>query len=161
MPWSVIVMMSGVTVLISLMEKTGGLDLFTAALAALATPGTITGVIAFVIGLISVYSSTSGVVLPAFLPDDPGADYAAGRGGPGVDCDVHERRCASGRSVAALDDRRALPRGRLVGGERAECLQQAPRLGTVDDGGRSDHLLLVFLNESRSVGSAFRLDQSG
>ncbi len=41
MPWSVIVMMSGVTVLIALMEKTGGLDLFTAALARLATPETI------------------------------------------------------------------------------------------------------------------------
>ena len=40
MPWSVIVMMSGVTVLIALLEKTGGLDLFTAVLAALATPGT-------------------------------------------------------------------------------------------------------------------------
>jgi Na+/H+ antiporter NhaD/arsenite permease-like protein len=63
MPWSVIVMMSGVTVLIALMEDTGGLDLFTAALARLATPNTITGVIAFVTGLISVYSSTSGVVL--------------------------------------------------------------------------------------------------
>jgi di/tricarboxylate transporter len=79
MPWSVIVMMSGVTVLIALMEKTGGLDLFTAALARLATPGTITGVIAFVTGLISVYSSTSGVVLPAFLPMVP--DLAARLGG--------------------------------------------------------------------------------
>jgi len=82
MPWSVIVMMSGVTVLISLMEKTGGLDLFTAALAALATPGTITGVIAFVIGLISVYSSTSGVVLPAFLPTIPGLIMRLGGGDP-------------------------------------------------------------------------------
>ena len=34
---------------------------------AIATPGTLTGVIAFVTGVISVYSSTSGVVLPAFL----------------------------------------------------------------------------------------------
>ena len=82
MPWSVIVMMSGVTVLISLLEKTGGLDLFTAALAALATPGTITGVIAFVIGLISVYSSTSGVVLPAFLPTMPGLIVRLGGGDP-------------------------------------------------------------------------------
>jgi Na+/H+ antiporter NhaD/arsenite permease-like protein len=80
MPWSVIVMMSGVTVLISLLEKTGGLDLFTAALAVLATPGTITGVIAFVIGLISVYSSTSGVVLPAFLPTVPGLIARLGGG---------------------------------------------------------------------------------
>jgi di/tricarboxylate transporter len=82
MPWSVIVMMSGVTVLISLLEKTGGLDLFTAALAVLATPATITGVIAFVIGLISVYSSTSGVVLPAFLPTVPGLIMRLGGGDP-------------------------------------------------------------------------------
>jgi di/tricarboxylate transporter len=82
MPWSVIVMMSGVTVLISLMEKTGGLDLFTAALAVMATPATITGVIAFVIGLISVYSSTSGVVLPAFLPTVPGLIARLGGGDP-------------------------------------------------------------------------------
>jgi di/tricarboxylate transporter len=82
MPWSVIVMMSGVTVLIALMEKTGGLDLFTEALARLATPGTITGVIAFVTGLISVYSSTSGVVLPAFLPTIPGLIERLGGGNP-------------------------------------------------------------------------------
>src|SRR5688572_4150799 len=82
MPWSVIVMMSGVTVLIALMERTGGLDLFTSALARLATPGTITGVIAFVTGLISVYSSTSGVVLPAFLPTIPGLIERLGGGNP-------------------------------------------------------------------------------
>ena len=82
MPWSVIVMMSGVTVLIALLERTGGLDLFTAALARLATPGTITFVIAFVTGLISVYSSTSGVVLPAFLPTIPGLIERLGGGDP-------------------------------------------------------------------------------
>lgn len=82
MPWSVIMMMSGVTVLITLMEDTGGLDLFTAALARLATPGTITGVIAFMTGLISVYSSTSGVVLPAFLPTIPGLVERLGGGDP-------------------------------------------------------------------------------
>jgi len=71
-----------VTVLIALMEKTGGLDLFTAALARMATPGTITGVIAFVTGLISVYSSTSGVVLPAFLPTIPGLIERLGGGDP-------------------------------------------------------------------------------
>lgn len=82
MPWSVIMMMSGVTVLIALLEKTGGLDLFTAMLARLATPGSITGVIAFVTGLISVYSSTSGVVLPAFLPTIPGLVQRLGGGDP-------------------------------------------------------------------------------
>ncbi len=72
MPWVPILMVSGVSVLVALLEKTGGLDLFTDLLARFATPGTLTGMIAFLTGLISVYSSTSGVVLPAFLPTVPG-----------------------------------------------------------------------------------------
>ena len=72
MPWTPILMVSGVSVLVALLEKTGGLDLFTELLSKIATPGSLTGVIAFVTGLISVYSSTSGVVLPAFLPTVPG-----------------------------------------------------------------------------------------
>jgi di/tricarboxylate transporter len=72
MPWTPILMVSGVSVLVALLEKTGGLDLFTELLAKIATPGSLTGVIAFVTGVISVYSSTSGVVLPAFLPTVPG-----------------------------------------------------------------------------------------
>jgi di/tricarboxylate transporter len=72
MPWTPILMVSGVSVLVALLEKTGGLDLFTELLSTIATPGSLTGVIAFVTGLISVYSSTSGVVLPAFLPTVPG-----------------------------------------------------------------------------------------
>lgn len=67
-PWGVILMVSGVSLLISLLEKTGGMDLFTTLLARMATPSTLNGVIAFVTGAISTYSSTSGVVLPAFLP---------------------------------------------------------------------------------------------
>jgi Na+/H+ antiporter NhaD/arsenite permease-like protein len=72
MPWIPIIMVCGVSVLVALLEKTGGLDLFTEILAKFATPGSLTGVIAFVTGVISVYSSTSGVVLPAFLPTVPG-----------------------------------------------------------------------------------------
>ena len=82
MPWAVIVMMSGVTVLIALLEKTEGLALFTSMLARFATPGSITGFIAFVTGIISVYSSTSGVVLPAFLPMIPGLIQRLGGGDP-------------------------------------------------------------------------------
>lgn len=72
MPWHVIVMVCGVTVLIALLEKTGGMDLFTSLLARLATANTATAVVAFVTGVVSIYSSTSGVVLPAFLPTVPG-----------------------------------------------------------------------------------------
>jgi di/tricarboxylate transporter len=82
MPWQVIMMVSGVTVLISLLEKTGGLDLFTGMLASIATQGTLIGVMAFVTATISVYSSTSGVVLPAFLPMIPGLIARVGGGDP-------------------------------------------------------------------------------
>jgi di/tricarboxylate transporter len=82
LPWSVILMVSGVTVLIAVLEKTGGLDLFTTLLARLATPNSVNGVIAFVTGIISTYSSTSGVVLPAFLPTVPGLVEKLGGGDP-------------------------------------------------------------------------------
>ena len=72
MPWRVIMMVCGVTVLIAVLQATGGLDLFTRLLAGLSTPYTVTGVIAFSAGFVSIYSSTSGVVLPAFLPTVPG-----------------------------------------------------------------------------------------
>jgi di/tricarboxylate transporter len=68
LPIGVILMVCGVSVLIALLEKTGGMDLFTSLLARLASPSTLNGSIAFLTGLISTYSSTSGVVLPAFLP---------------------------------------------------------------------------------------------
>ena len=67
MPWRVIMMVCGVTVLISVLGETGGLDLFTDILAR-ASAIAPTFIIAASTGFISLYSSTSGVVLPAFLP---------------------------------------------------------------------------------------------
>ena len=81
-PWGVIVMVCGVTVLTSLLEKTGGIDLFTTILARFATHRSVTGFIALVTGLMSVYSSTSGVVLPALLPSVPGLVAKLGGGNP-------------------------------------------------------------------------------
>ena len=71
MPWGVILMVTGVTVLITMMRETQGLDLIVNGIAAISTPATIEAIVAFGAGLISVYSSTSGVVLPAFLPMVP------------------------------------------------------------------------------------------
>ena len=68
MPWGVILMVTGVTVLVSMLEHTKGLDLFTTGIARIATPASIAPIVAFGTGIVSVYSSTSGVVLPAFLP---------------------------------------------------------------------------------------------
>src|SRR5215216_4649668 len=68
MPWGVIMMVSGVTLLVSMVEKAGGMALFAGFLGRLATPGTVTAVAAFFSGLISIYSSTIAVVLPSLLP---------------------------------------------------------------------------------------------
>lgn len=82
MPWGVIVMVCGVSVLVALLEKSGGMDLFAALLARMATVDTVNGTIAFVTGVISSFSSTSGVVLPAFLPTIPGLVEQLGGGDP-------------------------------------------------------------------------------
>ena len=82
MPWSAILMVSGVTMLVAVVEKAGGMDLFTALLARFTTPGTVNGMIAFVTGAISIYSSTSGVVLPTFLPLAPRLVELVGGGNP-------------------------------------------------------------------------------
>jgi di/tricarboxylate transporter len=81
-PWGTILMVCGVTVLIALMEKTGGMELFTNLLAKFSTKTTVTATIAFVTGVISVYASSSGVVLPAFLPTIPGLIAKLGGGNP-------------------------------------------------------------------------------
>ena len=71
MPWNVIVMVSGVTVLIAILEKAQGIELIGSLIAKMSTSESVTAVVAFLTGTISVYSSTSGVVLPAFLPMVP------------------------------------------------------------------------------------------
>jgi len=82
MPWTAILMVCGVTMLVAAAERAGGMELFTGLLARLATPATLNGVIAFVTGIISTCSSTSGVVLPTFLPMAPGLVERVGGGDP-------------------------------------------------------------------------------
>ncbi len=82
MPWGVILMVCGMSLLVGVLERTGGLDLFTSLLAKLASASNLNGVIAFVTGSISTYSSTSGVVLPTFLPTVPGLVAQVGGSDP-------------------------------------------------------------------------------
>lgn len=70
-PWGVILMVCGVSVLTAVMDKVGGTARLAQVIAAVSTERTAPGVLALVTGLVSVYSSTSGVVLPAFLPMVP------------------------------------------------------------------------------------------
>ena len=81
-PWAVIIMVSGVSLLIGVLDKTGGMQLFTQMLSNIATPNTVNGIMAGVAGVISSYSSTSGVVLPAFLPTVNGLVERLGGGDP-------------------------------------------------------------------------------
>jgi len=81
-PLDIIFMVTGVTVLIGVLEATGGMTLFTGMLARVSSPRSLNAVIAFITGVISTYSSTSGVVLPAFLPMVPGLVRQVGGGDP-------------------------------------------------------------------------------
>ncbi len=72
MPWRVILMVCGVTVLIALLERAQGMELLVGLVARLSTAESVAPVVALLTGIVSVYSSTSGVVLPAFLPMVPG-----------------------------------------------------------------------------------------
>ena len=80
LPWGVISLVAGITVLVGLLETTGSLDLATNLLASYASPGTVNTVLAFITGLISIYSSSSGVVMPTFIPLLPGLIQALGGG---------------------------------------------------------------------------------
>ena len=80
MPWGTIMLVCGVTVLINLLEMTSGMDLFVDMLTRVSSTGTIIPLLAATVGLISAYSSTSGVVLPAFLPIVPGLNENLGGG---------------------------------------------------------------------------------
>jgi di/tricarboxylate transporter len=80
-PWSVIVMVCGVSLLTTVLDKTGGIDRFAQIIQGISTPGTASAVVALMTGLVSIYSSTTGVVIPVFLPmvkslvaSQPGAD---------------------------------------------------------------------------------------
>ena len=82
-------MVCGVTLLTSLLETTGGLDRLAQLVSQVSTPHTVTGIGALLSGVISVYSSTSGVVLPVLLPAVPKLISQLGGGDPfAVACSV-------------------------------------------------------------------------
>lgn len=80
LPWGVISLIAGISVLVGLLETTGSLDLATQFIASYSSPGTVNAILAFATGLISIYSSSSGVVMPTFIPLLPGLMQALGGG---------------------------------------------------------------------------------
>ena len=79
-PWDTILMVCGVNTLIGILENTGGLGLLTDLLAEVSTPQNVSAVTAFITGIISAFSSSSGVVLPSFIPLVPGLIAKIGGG---------------------------------------------------------------------------------
>lgn len=71
MPWKVIALVVGISTAIGFAEKAGGLEWLKDTVASISTARSVHAVLAFITGVISAYSSTSGVVLPAFLPLAP------------------------------------------------------------------------------------------
>lgn len=72
MPWKTIALVVSISTAVGFLERAGGLNWFRDAIAAFSTPQSVHAVVAAITGAISAYSSTSGVVLPAFLPLVPG-----------------------------------------------------------------------------------------
>ena len=96
MPWGVIVMVCGMSVLINVMDKAGGLNALVDMIAVVSNGTTITGVVGFIAGLLSAYSSSSGVIMPMFLSMVPGLLEAVNT----VDAD-HAVRLASAIDIGA------------------------------------------------------------
>lgn len=71
-PWSPILLVSGITVLIVLITRTGGLVLATDFIGDKTPADYINTVLAALAGFVSLYSSSSGVVMPTFINLVPG-----------------------------------------------------------------------------------------
>lgn len=70
-PWSTLLMICGVNVLMNIVTLTGGIDIMTTALLAVMDKNTALPIIALVSGIMSIFSTTSAVVVPTMLPTIP------------------------------------------------------------------------------------------
>ena len=72
MPWFVIMMVCCFTILIEVMDKSGGLNALVKMIGSVSGPITVHWWLGLITGVISAYSRSSGVVVPMFLPMVPG-----------------------------------------------------------------------------------------
>ena len=70
-PWNTLVMITGVGILISLVTELGGIDLLSRVLSSLMGPVTATPIMTILAGVMSWFSSASGVVMPTLIPTVP------------------------------------------------------------------------------------------
>jgi di/tricarboxylate transporter len=67
LPWSAIVMVCGASTLVAVASRGGGMDVLAGWLSRAGDEAAVTGTTAFFAAFTSIYSSSSGVVMPAFL----------------------------------------------------------------------------------------------
>ena len=81
-PWSVLILIAGVNVLMNITQTMGGIDLLSSILASFMTKRTAGSIMGFTAGLMSWFSSANGVVFPTLIPTVP--DIASQVGGASV-----------------------------------------------------------------------------
>lgn len=70
-PWSTLLLVSGVAILVNVVSIAGGIDALSNFLASIMTERTSSAILAIISGLMSAVSSASGVVLPTLIPTVP------------------------------------------------------------------------------------------
>lgn len=70
-PWSVLILIAGVNVLMNITQKLGGIDLLASILASFMSSRTAAPIMGFTGGLMSWFSSANGVVFPTLIPTVP------------------------------------------------------------------------------------------
>ena len=97
-PWSTLVMITGVGILISVVTKLGGIDLLSNALSSLFTADMVAPVMTLLSGIMSWVSSASGVVMPTLIPTVPDMVKAL----PGADALTLVNCISIGANMAAM-----------------------------------------------------------
>ncbi len=77
-PWSVLILICGVNVLMAVTKEMGGIDLLADILASMMNQYTASPLISLTAGIMSWFSSANGVVLPTLIPTVPGIVESVG-----------------------------------------------------------------------------------
>lgn len=67
-PWNVLILIAGVSVLMNITQKLGGIDLLSSILASFMSPRTAAPIMGLTGGIMSWFSSANGVVFPTLIP---------------------------------------------------------------------------------------------
>lgn len=78
--WNVLIMVSGTSILINVMNEVGGIKMLAQGLSTIMTPFTATTILALMGGLMTSVSSGTGVVMPTLIPTVPEIANAVGGG---------------------------------------------------------------------------------